>query len=263
MKYSIITVNFNNKEGLRRTIESVIHQTYQDFEYIIIDGGSTDGSADIIKGYNDHINYWVSEKDSGIYNAMNKGISKANGEYLIFMNSGDCFYKNNILESVAKRNMIVGKDYHYNESTNQGFVIILPPRLSMLTFINDTLPHQSTFFKKELFRNLQYDETLRYAADMKFYLQKICIDQCNVQFINDIICRREPWGISITNHDKCKEEYHKIIKEFLPAGAIRDYETLHQLDKSTMYKLMGLLEDAKCRKCLTYCIKIINRVFRK
>ena len=88
MKYSIITVNYNNKEGLRNTIESVIHQTYRDFEFIVIDGGSTDGSAEVLKEYDSQITYWVSEKDKGIYNAMNKGIAKATGDYLNFMNSG-------------------------------------------------------------------------------------------------------------------------------------------------------------------------------
>lgn len=88
MKYSIITINYNNADGLRRTIESVVNQTYKDIEYIIIDGGSTDGSVDVIKEYGSQIDYWVSEPDKGIYNAMNKGILQAHGEYLNFMNSG-------------------------------------------------------------------------------------------------------------------------------------------------------------------------------
>ena len=75
MKYSIITINYNNADGLCRTLESVIGQTYSDYEYVIIDGGSTDGSIDIIHQYIKHIDYWVSERDGGIYNAMNKGIS--------------------------------------------------------------------------------------------------------------------------------------------------------------------------------------------
>ena len=79
MKYSIITVNYNNREGLRRTIESVVSQTFRDFEFIVIDGGSTDGSADVLREYDSKITYWVSEKDAGIYNAMNKGIRKATG----------------------------------------------------------------------------------------------------------------------------------------------------------------------------------------
>ena len=91
MRYSIITINYNNEEGLRHTIESIVCQTYTDFEFIIIDGGSTDGSVDVIKEYAEHIAYWVSEKDNGRYNAMNKGVCQAKGDYCIFMNSGDCF----------------------------------------------------------------------------------------------------------------------------------------------------------------------------
>ena len=86
MLYSIITINFNNCDGLRRTIESVVNQTNADYEYIVIDGGSTDRSVDVIQKYSDRISYWVSEKDDGIYNAMNKGVRHAHGDYLVFMN---------------------------------------------------------------------------------------------------------------------------------------------------------------------------------
>ena len=92
MKLSIITVNYNNKAGLQKTIDSVVCQTWRDFEWIVIDGGSTDGSKELIEQYQQHFAYWCSEPDKGVYNAMNKGISKAKGEYLNFMNSGDCFY---------------------------------------------------------------------------------------------------------------------------------------------------------------------------
>ena len=88
MKYSIITINYNNRDGLEMTINSVLGQSYQDLEYIIIDGGSTDGSVEVIKKYESRIDYWVSEPDKGVYNAMNKGIGKASGDYLNFMNSG-------------------------------------------------------------------------------------------------------------------------------------------------------------------------------
>ena len=87
MKLSIITINYNNCDGLRKTIESVIAQTTRDFEYIVIDGGSTDGSVDVIKEYADYIDYWVSEPDKGIYNAMNKGTRAAHGDFLLFLNS--------------------------------------------------------------------------------------------------------------------------------------------------------------------------------
>ena len=97
---TIITINLNNSIGLRKTIESVISQTYNDFEYLIIDGGSIDGSVDVIKEYADRISYWFSEPDKGIYNAMNKGILKAKGQYLQFLNSGDYLVNKNVIENV-------------------------------------------------------------------------------------------------------------------------------------------------------------------
>ena len=265
MKYSIITVNYNNKEGLRKTIESVIHQTYRDFEFIIIDGGSTDGSTDILKEYDTQIDFWVSEPDGGIYPGMNKGISKATGEYLNFMNSGDCLYDDNVLQKLSDKkvqgDIIVGKDYHYNSQTQQGFSTILPPRISMITFFIQTLPHQSSFFKRELFSNTLYDESLRIVADIKFYIQKLCIESCSIDIIDDIICRREPDGISKSDNERRIAEHQTVLKQILPDGAIKDYHILAKLDKTTLYKLFNIIESPKSNKLLTLCIKIINRIY--
>jgi len=118
-KLSIITVNLNNAEGLRKTIESVVSQTYTDYEYIIIDGGSTDGCVEIIKQYEDKITYWVSEPDKGIYNAMNKGILKAKGEYCQFLNSGDWLIKESILHDIFSILPIADIIYG-NEQTEKG-----------------------------------------------------------------------------------------------------------------------------------------------
>ena len=97
MKISIITINYNNAVGLEKTLQSVFNQTCADYEYIVIDGGSADDSKNIIVDKRDKFSYWCSEKDSGIYNAMNKGIRKAAGEYLLFLNSGDCFHDTTVL----------------------------------------------------------------------------------------------------------------------------------------------------------------------
>lgn len=265
MKYSIITVNYNNKEGLRQTIESVISQTFLDYEYIIIDGGSTDGSVDVLKEYDKHITYWVSEKDKGIYNGMNKGIAKANGEYLNFMNSGDRFYDEKVLQRLTKKNLsqdlIVGRDYHYNAETQNGFATILPPRISMLTFFIQTLPHQSTFFRRELFQDCPYDESLRIVSDIKFYIQKLCVESRSIELIDDIICRREPDGISKSYNERRIAEHQSVIEDILPVGAIKDYQTLAQLDKTTLYRLLELIENTKSRKWLTFYIKIMNKLF--
>ena len=100
VKLSIITVNLNNLEGLKKTYESVVCQTFTDYEWLVIDGGSTDGSREFIEQHQNKFAYWCSEPDKGIYNAMNKGIVRAKGEYLNFMNSGDCFVKKETLAGV-------------------------------------------------------------------------------------------------------------------------------------------------------------------
>ena len=266
MKYSIITVNYNNRDGLRATIESVVNQTYRDYEFIVIDGGSTDGSTDVLKEFDDKITYWVSEPDKGIYNGMNKGIAKATGDYLNFMNSGDCFYNEKVLELLNKKHLsadiIVGRDYHFNQTTQQGFATILPYRLTMLTFFHHTLPHQSSFFKRELFDKTLYDESLKIVADIKFYIQKICVEGCSVGLTNEIICKREPDGISKSHNEQRIAEHQAVLSEFLPCGAIKDYQTLTLLDKTTTYKFLDLLETSKGLKWMTYLIKILYRLMK-
>jgi len=263
MKYSIITVNYNNKEGLRKTIESVIHQTFSDFEFIVIDGGSTDGSKEVLKEYDAQIDYWVSEPDGGIYQGMNKGIKKAKGDYLNFMNSGDCFYSSDILEIVSNyqsdADFIVGKDYHYNSETHQGHASIQPSRLTMIHFFIATLDHQSSFIKRELFKDSLYDESHRLVSDWIFYTEKIVKEQKQVQFIPDIICRREEGGLSEQQREKNRKEINEYLHQLLPYGVYKDYDTLSKLDKTSLYRLFDICEKDKKRKMLILCIKLINK----
>lgn len=266
MKYSIITVNYNNKEGLRRTIESVIHQTFRDFEYIVIDGGSTDGSAEVLKEYDAQIDYWVSEHDGGIYQGMNKGIKKATGKYLNFMNSGDCFFASDILEKVSHYNsdadFIVGKDYHYNTETHQGHASIQPPRTTMIHFFVATLDHQSSFIKRELFNNSLYDENYRLVSDWIFFTEKIVNEQKQVEFIPDIVCRREEGGLSEQQWENNRKEINQYLHKFLPYGVYEDYVTLAQLDKTSLYRFFYICENKRTRRILTYCIKFIYRFYK-
>ena len=147
MRYSIITINYNNKGGLEKTINSVLGQSFHNYEYIIIDGGSTDGSVEIIKKYASQIDYWVSESDNGVYNAMNKGIGKASGEYLNFMNSGDTFHSSSALETISDLHsdddIIIGGYYE----TEKGVSHTIPPHdVTLLTLLKYTINHQATFF---------------------------------------------------------------------------------------------------------------------
>ena len=263
MKFSIITVNYNNKEGLQRTIESVIHQSFRDYEFIVIDGGSTDGSAEVLKEYDAQINYWVSEPDGGIYQGMNKGIVKATGEYLNFMNSGDCFYSSDILEKVSNyqsdADFIVGKDYHYNDVIHRGHVSIQPPRTTMIHFFVATLDHQSSFIKREMFTNSLYDESRRLVSDWIFFTEKIVKEGKQVQFIPDIICRREEGGLSEQQREKNRKEINEYLHQFLPYGVYEDYATLAKLDKTSLYRLFDILGNNRKRKLLITCIKLIQK----
>lgn len=236
MRYSIITINYNNREGLRQTIKSVLGQTYIDYEYIVIDGGSTDGSADVIREYSDKISYWVSERDHGIYHAMNKGVAHAHGDYCIFMNSGDIFYNNFVLEDVSKNNssedIIVGKVV-IDEQDN----IISPPPEGELTLYHlywGAIPHQGAFIKTHLLLKYPYDETLKISSDWKFFLQTLIFDNCSIRYIDVYIARYDMNGFSAAHPKLMREEKDKILQERFPPRMLADYLRMKQSECLTM-----------------------------
>jgi len=222
MKYSIITINYNHAEGLRRTIESVVGQTCKDYEYIVIDGGSTDGSVDVIKEYADKIDFWVSEPDKGIYNAMNKGIDHAHGEYLNFMNSGDCFYNEEVLQNINKEannaDIVVGRqmkeDMDYAED--------IPEKITMSFFIGRFLPHQSSFIKRKLFDDERYDESYSLMSDHIFFVKCLIFKNCSYKKVNLTICKFESNGIS-SNADLLERERKRAHHDLLPERILLDY----------------------------------------
>ncbi len=176
-KISIITINYNNLEGLKKTIKSVKNQSYNEFEYIVIDGNSKDGSAEYIQNNNTLFDYWLSEPDSGVYQAMNKGIEKATGDYLLFLNSGDHFYNAKVLEKnhqEIKHSDIIYFDLQVIEGDKK-FIKTYPDRLSFSYFVEDTLPHPATFIKKEAFvKTNLYKEDFKIVSDWKFFIDAIC-----------------------------------------------------------------------------------------
>lgn len=267
MKLSIITINYNNCEGLEKTIQSVIEQSYKGYEFIVIDGGSTDGSVDVIKNNEQFITFWVSEKDSGIYNAMNKGIRHSTGEYLNFMNSGDTFYEPEVLKKVVPQldnyDLVVGKEFHQDPNTGETASTFLPSRLSMATFVVSYLPHQSGFIRRSLLETMPYDENLRIVSDWKFYMYQIVYNESSIKLIDLIISKREQNGISNANGPLNNKEREIVIKEVLPPGVLKDYKSLAQLDKTTMYKFLNLCDNEKARYWLTLCIKVINRIYNR
>lgn len=224
MKYSIITVNLNNARGLEDTIKSVVKQTCHEYEFIIIDGGSSDNSQAIIEQYKSQINYWVSEPDNGIFNAMNKGIIASKGDYLIFMNSGDCFYNEMVLEDSLN---YLGSDFVIGEVKRKDTNTIMDYELSdisMMTFFTGAIPHQATFHKRTLFQDSLYDEKLKISSDWKLFFQKIIIENASYTLMPVVVCFYDTTGISNTNIDLGAKERNQIISESLPARVIQDYE---------------------------------------
>lgn len=235
-KLTIITINYDNLEGLKRTVESVINQTWQEFEYIVIDGGSTDGSAEFIESQKEHFDYWVSESDKGIYNAMNKGIMKATGEYLLFLNSGDCFYKNTVLldnnEAIKNFDLIYFNIEFVNTKSSK--IISYAQKLRFTDFYSGTLCHQSTLIKKYLFDKLGlYDENLKLVSDWKFFILALFKYNCSYAKIDAIFTTYYLDGISSNsfNQELLKEERQQVLKADFE-GHIQDVNQLIALEKT-------------------------------
>lgn len=245
MKLSIITINLNNADGLARTIESVIKQSFKEFEYIIIDGCSTDDSVKIIKKYAYKIDYWISEKDNGVYNAMNKGIKKAKGKYLLMLNSGDCLYKDTTLLEVFK-NHNYEQDILFGNATleSKGKIVGIKKFDKPITFDffrRSSLCHQATFIRRGLHDVLGlYDEELVFSSDRKFFTLAFCKYNVSSKYLNIFISQCNCDGLTWrpSNFAMMRTEKDQILKEYFP-NFILDYEHLDNLkNKKNLFTKM-------------------------
>lgn len=276
MTLSIVTINYNNAEGLRRTLDSVAAQTYQHVEHIIVDGGSTDNSVDIIKEYAQRVNseelrvksvIWSSEKDKGIYDAMNKGVKKATGDYVWILNSGDAVAAPNVIERMVAA-LEIG-----NRTLEKGVDILLgnivhvysgkkckkiddrciddrltpsPMDVSMLTFYSGTVPQDAAFVRRDLFEKYGYfDDKLKICADWKLYLNMIALGGVQPIFVNIDVVLFDMTGISNENHELRLAERKAYLKEVLPASVLKDYDAyafpIHQYLRLKKHHLYGLV----------------------
>ncbi len=239
MLLSVITINRNNADGLRKTIESVIAQTFQEFEYIVIDGASTDESVEIIKSYK-HIDYWVSEPDTGIYHAMNKGIKKASGGYLLFLNSGDYLVDRWVFEQTdlkSKTQDILYGDLVF-ENTNRKRIQHFPQKITFYWLYTQYLGHASTFIRKSLFDKVGfYNESLKIVSDWEFFLLAIAIHNCSMFQLNYVVSVLVEGGISNNEQfrEKVKQERQYVMKNKFPVFE-SDYEQLYDLRHNKLSK---------------------------
>lgn len=193
---TVITVVFNGVKYLEETIQSVINQNYNNVEYIIIDGGSTDGTLEIIKKYEHAIDYWVSERDAGIYDAMNKGIELSFGEWLYFLGGDDMLHDNSILGSISDEISI---------ASNQCEIIfgkvisdsgkITTSRFDSKILLHNTLHHQSCFYRKIIFKYKQYDTSLKIISDYEINLLAY-LNKCSFKQLSYIVATCRDGGVS-------------------------------------------------------------------
>lgn len=246
LKLSIITVNLNNAAGLRRTVESVVAQTSRDFEYIVIDGGSTDGSMEVISEFKDRITWWVSEPDGGIYAGMNKGIRAASGTYCQFLNSGDRLAGPGVIERMLATLPDCAIYYGNMLKEMPGGKLLRDHgcrgEVTMFTFYRGTLNHSPALIKRSLFdRYGLYDETLRIVSDWKFYLVTVGLHNEPVRYTDTDVTIFEMTGISNTNRILEKEERRKTLEELLPASILADYDLHHRsIEQATRLNRCGI-----------------------
>ena len=231
MKLSIITINYNNCAGLKKTIDSVVAQTYRDFEWIVIDGGSTDGSRALIEQNASHLSYWVSEPDHGVYHAMNKGLDAAQGEYLLFLNSGDWLVAADTLEKCQLDS--TSADVLYGDSlfVFQDHIeeIRYPDPLSFNHLYKGFLGHASSFIKSSLLRKERYTEQYKIVSDWEFWI-KMALKDASFVHLPLSVSYFDTTGISSTNERLRTAERNQVISEFVPRLVAEDCKYIKRLE---------------------------------
>jgi glycosyltransferase involved in cell wall biosynthesis len=252
MRLSIISINRNNATGLGKTLKSVANQTFKEFEYIIVDGASTDNSVEVIKAHESEFVHlkWLSEPDKGIYNAMNKGLQMASGEYVQILNSGDMLASANVIERMLK-----ALDEKGNPAILYGNMIkafadgnFLKDRgpagrtLTMYSFIHGTLNHDPVYIRRSLFDQFgYYREDLPITADWRWYVEAIPFGGVVPVYVDIDVTVFEMNGISETQIECREKERDEELRRILPCGVYQDYVTYHfsieQINRLMRYPL--------------------------
>lgn len=243
MKLSIITINRNNAAGLEKTMRNVAAQTYKEFEYVVVDGASTDGSVEVIKRLEPEFAHlkWVSEPDLGIYNAMNKGIKMASGEYIMILNSADLIYTPTVLEEMLQAlnnsggarillgNIIkVGVKRRRKRKSKNAKVQPKPVDSSMFIFYQSSIPHDAAFIKKDIFDEFgYYDESMKICSDWKLFLDVIALGGVVPMYVDIDMVLFDMSGISESggiNARIIRKERRSYLKKVIPPSILKDYD---------------------------------------
>jgi glycosyltransferase involved in cell wall biosynthesis len=247
-KLSIITINYNNAKGLKRTIESVVNQTYKNIEYIVIDGGSSDESVEVINEYKNKFAYCISEKDNGIYQAMNKGIKEAHGEYCLFLNSADYLFSDNVISEVFAHKpieSIIACDMIFD---NESGVLEVSKQLDSLSFLymmRTSIWHPATFIKRDLFNMYGlYNDSYKIAADYDFFLKTTMLESVSYKHLSVALSVFDIKGISSDKKYEmiAQTERMDIQKKYFHQFIIDAANEHNRLIESEEYKLFISLQ---------------------
>ena len=244
-KLTIITINYNHLDGLRRTIDSIVNQTFADYEWIVVDGGSSDGSRELLEQYQNSFAWWCSEPDKGVYNAMNKGLVHATGEYVNFMNSGDVFASDTILSEIFSKTHTADILYGImtrgalNGEINNKFM--MKPEIGRWDFYFSTFNHQATFTRLKLYNSYGfYDESYRAVADWRHFAELVVIRGVSCEYIPQKVAIYEGGGIS-EDRNIYPQEIQRLRNEVFPTICRRDLVELCYVDICNSNRISAIL----------------------
>ena len=263
-KITIITINYNNIKGLEKSFLSVCNQTNKTFEYIVIDGGSTDGSAKLLEDYVDQIKYFVSENDNGIYHAMNKGIKVATGDFLVFMNSGDVFYNETIIDTIVNElnendAIVYGDVLLKNELTGYENIQIHPEKLTFKYFYQQTICQQACVIKKSMFDTVFYfNENHRIVSDWEFLIVAIFIKKVSARKIPFVLAVFDCEGISSNQIMRTisSKEKEQVLESYFPLFK-DDYKKLHSFSSLKFEQLLMIQKSKLFSKLVSIIFFVI------
>ncbi|NDP22033.1 MAG: glycosyltransferase [Paludibacter sp.] len=265
---SIITINFNNALGLNKTIESVKSQTFTDYEYIIIDGGSSDDSVEIIENFSKLSKQsilYVSEQDKGIYNAMNKGIKLAQGDYCLFLNSGDILYDENVLAN-AFSNEIIADIVCFDAMFVLNGVEELhkyPDEISFNYLYHGSLCHQSLLYKRVLFTQFgNYNENYKIVSDWELNIRFLINNNCTYKHFNFIFVKYGLDGISFSDSGKELDlnERNRVLSSCFAKRVLIDYVKLNRIEQDDTYILWQKINSKYIKKLHYYIVRLLRRL---
>lgn len=217
-RFSIITINFNNCQGLSKTMDSVVAQTCTDFEWIVIDGGSSDGSKELIESRQNHITFWCSEPDKGIFNAMNKGVAHASGDYCLFLNSGDRLHSETVIQEVlpllGDADFVCGDEGVVDSQYKQIRTRNNPKVFDKYHLLISCLWHQSTFIRTVLLKERPYVEDIKIVGDWETTFYQLVLQNKTYKHIPVIVSDFVIGGVS-TDLKSAGEESRRIIDKYL------------------------------------------------